>query len=440
MKHRMKTALAALGLAALTACQSPLNETPGSSGAAARLLAGFSGDVTLQAQANGRFVSADLDLGGRLVADRAAAQGWETFTLVPQAGGKYALQAKANGKFVSADLTKAGALVADRTAVQGWELFTLEPKGGDSYALRAEANGQYVCADLGQSAKLAADRAVAQGWETFTIVPAGTVNPPSGWTWPGVSGTWLNGSQTVSPVDHQASAAWAGLTPPMAGMKVVNNTWGIPDNGTGSVAVFDETVHGAYTFGWAWNLTPKASNQVIAYPEIGWGWSPNASDWFNGPTPLHRISDNKSYKVDFNIKRTNRSGIWNTAFDIWIYPMDKPTGGSGGFKGGYELMIWLDHEVQGPWGSNPQYGVNLAGSTWTAYSNDGSAGWKVLTYIKEGAGLNDARDFDLTAFLNDVVSRYGVPRTHFINAVEFGSESCGGQGMLEVANYQLKVQ
>jgi len=193
-------------------------------------------------------------------------------------------------------------------------------------------------------------------------------------------------------------------------------------------------VRGDNVLGWAWDLS-AITGGVIAYPEIGWGWSPNSASYWNGAVTLHKISEGKRYTLDFNIRRTDRSGTWNTAFDIWIYP----TGNPGSTAGGYELMIWLDHVNQGPWGSNPQT-VSLAGHTWTAYNNDGSAGWKVLTYINAGNPINDARGFDLTAFFNDIVSRYGVPGSDYINAIEFGSETCGGSGMVEVANYALSVQ
>lgn len=59
-------------------------------------------------------------------------------------------------------------------------------------------------------------------------------------------------------------------------------------------------------------------------------------------------------KIDLDTNRQNRSGTWDTVFDMWFYPQQNPTGGSGGFKGGYEIMVWLNYEQQGPWGGSPQ--------------------------------------------------------------------------------------
>lgn len=454
MKHAIKTVFACAALFALVACSSPLGQPPTadqSLSAARAISAGFSGDVTIKALANGRFVCADLDQGAKLLSNRDAAQGWETFTLESKGGNDYALKARANGKYVCADLDLGGKLVANRDAAQGWEIFTLESKGGDDYALKAKANGKYVCAENAGAAQLVANRDAAQGWETFTIVAAGpnpSPTPSPGFTWNNPSiGSWINGSQANGSVAAIKTVAWEAIIPPMTGMKIVNNTWGIPDNGYGDCAVFAEDVKGTYTFGWSWNLTQTKPNSVIVYPEIGWGWSPNSGGWFNGATVMNKISDNKKYLVDMDLKRTNRSGSWNTAFDVWLYPMQNPTGGSGGGKGGYEIMIWFDHEVQGPWGSNPQP-VTINGRNWLVYDNDGSAGWRVISYIVQGAGIESVRNYDLSAFFNDAANRYangtahsiGLSRSHYINAVEFGSESCGGTGMLEVANYKLSVQ
>lgn len=70
-------------------------------------------------------MSADLNEGARLIANRSAVNAWEKFRLVSQANGMMALQAVANGLYVSADVSQGGVLVADRARVQGWECFTL---------------------------------------------------------------------------------------------------------------------------------------------------------------------------------------------------------------------------------------------------------------------------------------------------------------------------
>jgi beta-glucanase (GH16 family) len=144
--------------------------------------------VWLRAVANGRYVSADVNQGGALLANRTAVSGWETFVVVDAGSPYVALRANANGRYVAADLNQAGALIANRTAIGDWERFEwLSVSGG--IALRARANARYVAADLnrGANAPLVADRTGVSAWETFawgassspTPTPAPTAAP--GW-------------------------------------------------------------------------------------------------------------------------------------------------------------------------------------------------------------------------------------------------------------------
>ncbi|HYF64279.1 MAG TPA: glycoside hydrolase family 5 protein, partial [Herpetosiphonaceae bacterium] len=79
----------------------------------------------LQALANNKYVSADLNQGGKLVAGSAGVLGWEKFRRVDLGNGTFGLQALANNKYVSADLNQGGALIANRDAIGGaWEAFS----------------------------------------------------------------------------------------------------------------------------------------------------------------------------------------------------------------------------------------------------------------------------------------------------------------------------
>lgn len=147
--------------------------------------------ITLRANANSMYVSADQNLANvQLIANRATAGGWEQFTVVDAGGGLIALRAS-NGMYVSADTNIAAyaPLVANRATVGGWEQFTWTDVGTGQMTLRANTNGLYVSADLNRSADLVADRATAGGWETFTwaavgaaatSTPTRTSTPPAG--------------------------------------------------------------------------------------------------------------------------------------------------------------------------------------------------------------------------------------------------------------------
>jgi hypothetical protein len=288
--------------------------------------------------------------------------------------------------------------------------------------------------------------------------------PTAAWVWPAPTGKTYCGKQTTGVPYNESvrtgftAAPWDSFNyDGQSGQLITNNIWGMDPkygHGTGTSVVFQEMVNGVPVFGWAWDLKAHAvPNEpwphVINYPEVGWGWSPNSGTWFNGPVDMPKINSGKRITCDFNIRRQmDGGGAWNNAFDIWIYPQANPGPGSGNpnSPGGYELMIWLDHDTQGPWGSNPQP-VNIKGVNWSATINDGSAGWKVVTYINKGPAINDARGFDISAIIDDMVTRYNVNPNNYVNAIEFGAESCGGatvgpyhKGMMEVANYKIHIK
>jgi hypothetical protein len=135
--------------------------------------------ITLRANANGMYVSADQNLANvQLIANRATAGGWEQFTVVDAGGGFVALRAS-NGLYVSADTNLAAyaPLVANRAAVGGWEQFTWMDAGAGQVTLKANSTGKFVSADQNRNSYLVADRATAGGWETFTWAVVGA--PPT---------------------------------------------------------------------------------------------------------------------------------------------------------------------------------------------------------------------------------------------------------------------
>jgi len=81
--------------------------------------------------ANGKYVCADLGLGGRLVCNRTDVGPWEKFKFIRIGGtsNTYAIIA-ANGKFVCHDRGQDNILVANRSNVGEWERFRLFDNGG----------------------------------------------------------------------------------------------------------------------------------------------------------------------------------------------------------------------------------------------------------------------------------------------------------------------
>lgn len=85
--------------------------------------------VALQAS-NGKYVSANMNAATvPLVANAPVIDTWERFQWVELGGSQVNLKANINGKFVCADLNVGGNLVANRDAASGWETFTYTVAG-----------------------------------------------------------------------------------------------------------------------------------------------------------------------------------------------------------------------------------------------------------------------------------------------------------------------
>ncbi len=127
--------------------------------------------VTLQAQANNKYVCADNGGIAPLIANRTATGPWERFLVVDVGSGNIALRAQANNQYVCADNLGNNPLIANRTSYGFWESFTEVDAGGGRSALRALVNAKYVCVANAGASPLIADRVAIGGWESFTVAP-----------------------------------------------------------------------------------------------------------------------------------------------------------------------------------------------------------------------------------------------------------------------------
>ena len=127
------------------------------------------GTVTLKAGANGKYVTAENAGNWWLIANRATAGSWETFTLTQNSDGTVSLMAQVNGKYVTAEAGGAAPLIANRGSIGSWEKFWLIDNGDGTFSLKAVANGKYVTAEAGGARALVANRSSIGAWEKFTI-------------------------------------------------------------------------------------------------------------------------------------------------------------------------------------------------------------------------------------------------------------------------------
>lgn len=126
---------------------------------------GESNDVCLQSWM-GTFVCAEGGGGGLVVANRAKAEGWETFKMHRVDKDHVTLRCS-NGKYLCAEHGGNSIVVANRDEVAGWETFGLTIDSSGRVFLTAN-NGMYVCAD--ESGIVVANRTDPGPWEGFRVV------------------------------------------------------------------------------------------------------------------------------------------------------------------------------------------------------------------------------------------------------------------------------
>ena len=130
--------------------------------------------IWLRATVNGRFVAADLNRGGALIADRTAVQTWERFAVTDGADSDpatVAFRAQANGRFVAA--RPGDPVVASGVTVGPADRYRWEPQSDGTVCLRSQNTGGYVVAEDAGASPLRADRGACLGWERFTWGAAG---------------------------------------------------------------------------------------------------------------------------------------------------------------------------------------------------------------------------------------------------------------------------
>lgn len=109
---------------------------------------------------NNAFISSENGLQP-IMCNRAAAAGWEQFTVVDAGGGKIALQNQ--GKYVSSE--NGASMTCNRTSLGDTEKFDWIAHPDGTFSLRGN-NGQYVSSENGEQ-PMHCNRAVIDAWEKF---------------------------------------------------------------------------------------------------------------------------------------------------------------------------------------------------------------------------------------------------------------------------------
>ncbi|ATB41502.1 endo-1,4-beta-xylanase [Cystobacter fuscus] len=189
--------------------------------------------IWLKACSTQKYVSADKNISADapLVADRAAAEGWEQFQVGDAGNGYITLRVAETGLYVSADTNLGGKLVANRASPGDWEHFQWVDYGNGSIGLKARSNGLFVTSDLNQGAAgpLVASRAASAGcWESFTWAAVGGGGNPGG-NWVQIwsdefDGTSINTSNWAYVTDVHVNNEQQQYTTSSENVQVSNGT------------------------------------------------------------------------------------------------------------------------------------------------------------------------------------------------------------------------
>ena len=121
--------------------------------------------ISIKAQSDNLFVTAENGGNAPLVANRTGASTWEEFQVVDGGNETVALKSLANGQYVSAG-GAGGVLIASKTAIGPSETFQWVDQGNGLFSLNAVANNLFVSAPT-STASLAASQTSAGLAETF---------------------------------------------------------------------------------------------------------------------------------------------------------------------------------------------------------------------------------------------------------------------------------
>jgi hypothetical protein len=128
----------------------------------------YGSEISLQADDNGMYVTAENAGNNPLIATRAAVGAWEVFDVTSNSDGTISLKAEANSEYVTA-ASSTSALIANASSIGTAQKFTLALGAHGGYNLQAASNSMWVSADVAGAAALIANRVLPGPWEKFYI-------------------------------------------------------------------------------------------------------------------------------------------------------------------------------------------------------------------------------------------------------------------------------
>ncbi|WP_426512759.1 GH12 family glycosyl hydrolase domain-containing protein [Dactylosporangium sp. McL0621] len=171
------------------------------------------------------------------------------------------------------------------------------------------------------------------------------------------------------------------------------------------------------------NANKPTNGAPASYPAIYVGCHyTNCSPGTNLPMQISAISSAQT-SISYNFIN---GATYDAAYDIWLDPTAKKDGVNA-----TEIMIWFNRQgsIQ-PVGS--QVGsASVAGRSWAVWQGN-NGGNDVVSYVAPSA--MSSWNFDVKAFINDVISRGKATTAWYLTSIQAGFEPwIGGQGLAVTA-------
>jgi len=212
-----------------------------------------------------------------------------------------------------------------------------------------------------------------------------------------------------------------------------NNIWGA-NTGTGEQCIWDVANNGS-SIGWSTRWNWSGQFQVKSYDSVvlGWHWQKQTTTYLTGLP--QKLSSNQPVKTNwtYNITQIGPNTTFNIAYDLWLHTISNPNQDNPSD----EVMLWL-YEQGGvhPVGS-PVATVNMDGTSWTLWEGSRNT-WQVHTFVRS-TNTTAAQSFNLSDFLNYLVSNRGLSSAKYLTGVEAGSEVWLGNAELDTSSYSTDV-
>ncbi len=246
--------------------------------------------------------------------------------------------------------------------------------------------------------------------------------------------------QPSGRIQQKTSEEWGRITVDAIHCVLVNNTWNKAAAGHDfGQEIFLEDVQGETSMGWRWRSPWQLIPNVVSQPQLVCGDKPwDAPLRLNAGFPF--LAGSKRLTADFNIQ-LRASGTYNMAFTVWAVsalPASKATIS-------HEIMIWNANSGQSAAGKR-RGTLDVAGTTYDVYveenHRDASGAnanvWTYVAFVSRRPVLSG--QLDISAFLDYLLERGILSRSHYLTSLEIGNEVSQGTGIVEIKDFSIKFQ